>query len=451
MLVQKVRALRSYSNEERMVPSAKSFGYHQLAVRLNKFPLGAPCSKQLYDILKILFSPAEARLVSLLPIRVFRAKHAARAWKMPLAEARRKLDDLCRKALLVDIEQEGSMHYCLPPPMAGFFEFSMMRVRNDIDQKALARLLYQYINLEKDFSQALFTGGRTQLGRIFVNEPQVEAAYRLEILAHESATEVIRSSTHIALSRCYCRHKMAHVGLACDAPQNICLTLDITAASLVRHGHASAIDAARALDVLQQARDLNLVQFGENVRDQVNFICNCCKCCCEGLQAARRFAMHSPVLTTNFEAAVDNEKCSHCGRCAAVCPVEAIVTPGPGQDGLTQVAEHLCLGCGVCVKVCSAAALRIVPRPQRVVTPVNTAHRVMLMAIERERLQHIIFDNQVLHSHRALAAFLGALFRLSPVKRLLASRQLKSRYLEALIQRLGWQPVPDTPPRRLAN
>lgn len=434
-----------------MTHSARCSGYHQLAVRLNKFPQGAPPSERLYDILKILFSPEDARLVALLPIRAFRAEQAGRAWNMPMTATRKKLNDLCRKALLVDIEQNGCMHYCLPPPMAGFFEFSMMRMREDIDQKSLARLLYQYINLEKDFAHALFARGRTQLGRIFVNETQVEEAYRLQILAHESATQVIRSASHIGLSRCYCRHKMEHVGLACDAPQNICLTLNIAAASLVRHGHARAIDAVEALEVLHQARDHNLVQFGENVRRQVNFICNCCKCCCEGLQAAQRFAMHSPVLTTNFVATVNSEQCCNCGQCAEVCPVEAIGSSGPGKYGHAQVARELCLGCGVCVNACPSDAIRLAARAQSVVTPVNTAHRVVLMAIERGTLPHIIFDNQVLYSHRALAALLGALFKLPPVKRILASRQLKSRYLEALINRLQWQPVQADGPDRSAN
>ncbi len=434
-----------------MTHPAKSFGYHQLAVRLNKFPQGAPPSERLYDILKILFSPEDARLVALLPIRVFREEQASQVWNMPLAATRKKLDDLCRKALLVDIEQNGGMHYCLPPPMAGFFEFSMMRARDDIDQKSLARLLYQYINVEKDFAHALFARGRTQLGRIFVYEHQVEEAYRLQILAHESAEQVIRSASHIGLCRCYCRHKMEHVGLACDAPQNICLPLNITAASLVRHGHARSIDTVQALDVLHQARDHNLVQFGENVRRQVNFICNCCKCCCEGLQAAQRFAMHSPVLTTNFAATVEADACSNCGQCAAVCPVEAIDSSSPGKKGRAQVAADLCLGCGVCVKACPGGAIQLVPRPQRVVTPVNTAHRVLLMAIERGTLQHIIFDNQVLYSHRALAALLGALFKLPPVKRMLAGRQLKSRYLETLIDRFRWQPIQSAGPDRPAN
>ena len=42
----------------------------------------------------------------------------------------------------------------------------------------------------------------------------------------------------------------------------------------------------------------------------------------------------------------------------------------------------------------------------------------------------------MLLSHRALAAVLGVILKLPPLKQALASRQLKSRYLEALIVRL---------------
>jgi len=74
-------------------------------------------------------------------------------------------------------------------------------------------------------------------------------------------------------------------------------------------------------------------------------------------------------------------------------------------------------------------------RPQRVITPVNGTHRALMMAIERGTLQHLIFDERVLWNHRALAAVLGAILRLPPVKRALASQQVKSRYLETLIAR----------------
>jgi hypothetical protein len=59
------------------------------------------------------------------------------------------------------------------------------------------------------------------------------------------------------------------------------------------------------------------------------------------------------------------------------------------------------------------------------------------MAIERGKLQELIFDDQVLPSHRALAAVLGAILRLPPVKRALATEQVRSRYLEALVERLA--------------
>ena len=56
-----------------------------------------------------------------------------------------------------------------------------------------------------------------------------------------------------------------------------------------------------------------------------------------------------------------------------------------------------------------------------------------MMAIERGDLQNLIFDNRVLWNHRALAAVLGVLLRLPPLKQVMATRQVKSRYLEYLV------------------
>ncbi len=71
---------------------------------------------------------------------------------------------------LLMAEENDDVLYSMPPPMAGFFEFSLMRYRNDIDQKTLSELFYQYMNVEEDFIKNLFTIGETQLGRVFVNE-----------------------------------------------------------------------------------------------------------------------------------------------------------------------------------------------------------------------------------------------------------------------------------------
>ncbi len=60
-----------------------------------------------------------------------------------------------------------------------------------------------------------------------------------------------------------------------------------------------------------------------------------------------------------------------------------------------------------------------------------------MMAIERGKLQNLIFDNQVMASHRALATLLGAILNMTPIKRAMASEQMKSRFLEAVFQRAG--------------
>jgi Na+-translocating ferredoxin:NAD+ oxidoreductase RNF subunit RnfB len=416
--------------------------YSALTERINRFPQGAPPSELLFRILRVLFTEREAELVALLPIRPFSAGTAASIWKLGLAEARQALDALAARALLVDWEREGDTYYVLPPPMAGFFEFSMMRIRDDIDQKALAELFYEYLNVEEDFVRALFTEGETQLGRTFVHEPALSIENALHVLDYERATHVVESASHIGVGTCYCRHKMEHMGRACDAPRDICMTFNTTADSLIRHGHARKVDIAEGLDLLQEAWGRRLVQFGENVRERVAFICNCCGCCCEAMIAARRFAVLNPVHTTNFIPVVDEDSCNGCIKCIDACPVEAmsLVSANDAARPRRRVAkldEDICLGCGVCVRSCPPQSIRLESRAERVLTPLNGAHRAVMMAIERGRLQDLVFDNQALWSHRALAAILGAILKLPPLKQVMATSQVKSVYLETLIARAG--------------
>ena len=124
------------------------------------------------------------------------------------------------------------------------------------------------------------------------------------------------------------------------------------------------VSVEECLDLLQVAYEHNLVQFGENVREKVNFICNCCGCCCEAMIAARRFAIMNPVHTTNFLPVIDEEKCTGCGKCVSACPVEAMTLVSanhPTRPKLKKASlnEDLCLGCGVCVRKCPEDTLGV--------------------------------------------------------------------------------------------
>jgi len=157
--------------------------------------------------------------------------------------------------------------------------------------------------------------------------------------------------------------------------------------------------------------------------------------------AARRYTILNPVHTTNFIPEIATSGCTACGKCVNVCPVEAIALvsandPHKPTRKLASLIEERCLGCGLCVRNCPTGTIKLKERSIRVLTPINGIHRAVVMAIERGKLQNLIFDNQTLFSHRALAALLGVILKLPPIKQVLASKQVKSRYLEQLIQKV---------------
>ena len=421
---------------ERMGHLTTKDAYKSLEERINWFTQGAPASETLYKILQVLYTEEEAKWVALLPVRPFTIKRAARVWGTTEAKAEKVLDHLCEKALLVDSEYHGIRKFVMPPPMAGFIEFALMRTRGDIDQKYLGELYYQYMNVEEDFVKDLFFATETRLGRVYVQEPVLTNDKTNHILDYERASHIIEEAEYIGLGLCYCRHKMYHAGHPCeiDAPWDVCLTFGNVARSLAENGgYARLIDKAEAMDALERSYESNLVQIGENVRENPAFICNCCGCCCEALQAARKFSPMQPVATTKYIPKLSLDKCVGCGKCAKVCPILAIEMAGDSKKKKAEVDTEICLGCGVCARNCLVKAIEMERRPVQVITPVNSTHRFVLQAIEKGTLQNLVFDNQAFANHRAMAAVFGTILKLPPMKQALASKQFKSVYLDRLL------------------
>lgn len=402
--------------------------YYDLQKRLDGAPQGAPSSDVLFKILEILFTEREAKLVTQLPYNYFTDKKASKIWKLPIEETRKILEELADKGILLDSSNNDIQRYVLAPPMAGFFEFSLMRTDGRFDRKILSELYYQYITKEDDFARQLLTL-KPSIARTFPAEESLPP--KNIVLDYERASHIIKTASCITVGTCYCRHKMEHLGKACNNPQRVCLTFNGAAESLSRHKIAEEISKDEALKILDECVSLGLVQIGDNVQDSVSWICNCCSCCCEGMLAKKKFK-EAFDLTSNFISINMQEKCLACGLCIKKCPVDAISIEEKNGKKYAKVNFSQCIGCGVCVKFCPSKSLILKRKNKISLVPKDGFERILMSAIDSGTLQNYIFDNPSLLSHSILKTIIGYILSLPPTKQLLAKRQLRSRFLNML-------------------
>jgi Fe-S-cluster-containing hydrogenase component 2 len=75
----------------------------------------------------------------------------------------------------------------------------------------------------------------------------------------------------------------------------------------------------------------------------------------------RRKIPRDAIMATYFIRETDFDKCTGCGECADICPVEAVRM----EDDIPVVDLDWCIGCGVCVSKCPAEAAKIGLRPDK--------------------------------------------------------------------------------------
>lgn len=410
--------------------------YLALRRRADQTQSGLPATEDVYEILKILYTEEEAGIAASLPLKPSPLSIIAQWTGRTADELKPLLERMADKGLALDLynERKKEWYYMAAPPVVGFFEFSMMRKRTDIDQKKLAHLFYSYMHDGREFPMVLF-GGDTQIGRTVVHETALSDGDTTEILPYERASEIIRESKTGAVSLCFCRHEAMHRGKACLHPMEICTQVNGGADFVIRHGLGRKAETGELLDILARAREDHLVQICDNVKHRPTYICHCCGCCCGQLLAINTLGLDYAVTTSMFTAEPDPAQCVGCGKCARVCPIQAItmtaVRPEPGEkQGIhSHVDAEICLGCGVCADVCHKDAMKMKRRKERVLTPEHTLERILRMNIERGRIQNLLFDDQAGPTFRFMNRFLGALLRLAPVKRALAREQVKSRFV----------------------
>jgi ferredoxin len=422
--------------------------YRDLVARLDRGPVALPEAEDARaeaarrEILEILFTPEEAALAARLPVRPVTAARLAADLGIPQPELEARLEPLCERGAVVDFvnPRTGRRSYLLAPPVVGFFEYSLMRASDGIPKKRMAEALEAYVRGDPTFARETF-GRETVVGRALVHEAEL-ADDAPEVLDWQRASEVVGRARGWAVSLCYCRHASEHLGRRCDAPMDNCLSVNGGAEFVVRRGFGRAIGRTEALELLARARESGLVQIADNVRSRPTFVCNCCGCCCEQLHAISRWGLPA-VNPSGFVPRRDAARCAGCSRCARACPVGAIAmepvpTPGSRRAGLApRIDLERCIGCGVCAGACHKGALAMAGGGRARHVPAHTIERVVRQAVERNKLAELLVDERAGLGARLLRGVVDAIVRLPPAQALLASEQIRSRFVRAASRRFG--------------
>ncbi|MCW4029723.1 MAG: 4Fe-4S binding protein [Candidatus Bathyarchaeota archaeon] len=171
--------------------------------------------------------------------------------------------------------------------------------------------------------------------------------------------QILSQSKHISISDCACRKKIRK----CEAPLDVCFSLDERAEKLAKKGSARKVSLAEALDALRRSHEAGLVHLTITYqgKDKPEVVCSCCSCCCHSLSGLIRFGMPDAVVASKYVAQIDSDKCVNCGKCISRCQFKARRI----ENGQVSYEVKRCFGCGVCVSTCPTGAISLVERKNR--------------------------------------------------------------------------------------
>ena len=177
---------------------------------------------------------------------------------------------------------------------------------------------------------------------------------------------VLKAPPDIVVYECPCRRTREH---PCQ-PIQVCLIIGQPFVDFIleHYPHSSRrIGQDEAVELIEAEHKRGHIQtawFKDAMRGRFYSLCNCCTCCCFGMEATAKHAVPM-VASSGYVAQADEAVCVACAACEEVCPFKAI------QVKETAVVNwETCMGCGVCMGRCPSEAMAIV-RDERKGVPLD--------------------------------------------------------------------------------
>jgi len=341
--------------------------YGQLADLFNRIGFGSRKSPELEALLKSLFNEEEAgAALHLSPLAPEPPARVAERLGQDPEHMARLLDEMADKGLIYSSTKNNEKWYKTIQLVPGIFELQFMKGETTERAKELARLFDAYSHAparKEDADAAPAAGPGTHFARVIPIEKSV--AHELNVFPFEEARKYVDEAETITVSVCYCRHEHRLLDRGCEYPDDVCLQFGSFAKFVKERGFGREISKQEAFDILQKSADAGLIHTSSNTRDRIDFICNCCTCCCGILRGVSHFSAPVRSVSSNYEARVDPDECTACGECAERCQMDAITL----EEDTPVINLDRCIGCGVCVHHCPSGALTLAARSDFIEPP----------------------------------------------------------------------------------
>jgi electron transport complex protein RnfB len=322
--------------------------YHKLASALDRLPSGFPKTESgvEIEILRRLFKPEEAELVSNLTRDMEPSIDIARRANLGEAEAEHMLSALAKRGLVRFTVENDKRQYRLAPWIVGLYEAQV-----DSMDHSFAHLVEDY------FQQGGAEGLMKPLPSLHRVIPAHGAVKTEWILPYDDVKKLMESCKTFAVEDCVCRKQQDLIGgRKCSFPIHNCMRFS----KYERPSRKGDISKEEALALLDETEKIGLVHTVSNVMEGLNYMCNCCGCCCGILRGVTDFGIKNSVAIANYFSTIESESCIGCGLCEQRCQVDAVTV----RDNVAFVDLDKCIGCGLCVTGCPVGAARLQIKPE---------------------------------------------------------------------------------------
>jgi NAD-dependent dihydropyrimidine dehydrogenase PreA subunit len=334
--------------------------------KASKMPI--PLSSTVFELLKLIMTEEQARFILHFKSPTLTLEQLKEKTDYDIPKIQKFLNDLMEQGVIVGVPSRtiGIMVYRLLPMWPGLFEYQFLRGDDTELNRKKAQLFEEIFEELKEGTQKNYETIIHQfktlppLDRVIPVEEQVEIGTE-NVMPYEEIKIILNNYEDIAVSNCYCRTEKELVNDPCKlhAPKRNCFFFDKSAQFVIEHNFGERIGKDDAIKLFQKAEDYGLVHkvfhVHLNPNNNIEAICNCCKCCCGPFQMYHKGIMPIHTITSYIAKMSNKEDCIGCGICVEKCPVEAIHL----IDDIVSIDETKCIGCGVCAHHCPEEVINL--------------------------------------------------------------------------------------------